>query len=188
GVIGVEYACMFSAVGVRVTLIESRAKLFDFVDDELVESLQFRMRDMGMRLRLGESVSEIALLENCVEATLASNEQVRGDVLPFTVGRHGATANLNLPAAGLAADSRGRLKVNEFFQTEVPHIYAAGDVIGFPSLASTSMEQGRLASCHMFSTPGILDPRLLPYGIYTIPEISMVGHSEEYLTKEKINY
>src|SRR5438445_80201 len=97
GVIGVEYACMMSAVGVKVTLIEGRPRLFEFVDDELAESLQFRMRDMGMRLRLGESVSEIALLENCVEATLASNKKVHGHVLLFTVGRHGATATLNLP-------------------------------------------------------------------------------------------
>src|SRR5205085_10958352 len=182
GVIGVEYACMFSAVGVRVTLIESRAKLFDFVDDELVESLQFRMRDMGMRLRFSESVSEIALLDNCVEATLASNKKVRGDVLLFTVGRHGATANLNLPAAGLAADNRGRLKVNEFFQTEVPHIYAAGDVIGFPALAATSMEQGRLAASHMFRQVTEPVPILFPYGLYTIPEVSMIGQTEQALT------
>jgi NAD(P) transhydrogenase len=188
GVIGVEYACMLSAVGVRVTLVEGRQRLFEFVDDELAESLQFRMRDMGMRLRLGESVSEIALLENCVEATLASNKKVRGDVLLYTVGRHGATANLNLPAAGLSADNRGRLKVNEFFQTDVPTIYAAGDVIGFPALAATSMEQGRLAAEHMFGQITDAALPLFPFGIYTIPEISMVGETEQGLTQKGAPY
>src|SRR3989440_6254979 len=175
GVIGVEYACMMSAVGVKVTLIEGRPRLFEFVDDELAESLQFRMRDMGMRLRMGEQVSEIALVDNCVEATLASNKKVRGDVLLYSIGRHGATANLNLPAAGLAADNRGRLKGNEVFQTDVPHIYAAGDVIGFPALAATSMEQGRLAAEHMFGQLVDAAVPLFPFGIYTIPGISMVG-------------
>ncbi len=188
GVIGVEYACMLSAVGVRVTLIEGRPRLFEFVDDELAESLQFRMRDMGMRLRLGESVSEIALLDTCVEATLASHKKVRGDVLLYAVGRHGATGNLNLPAAGLAADNRGRLKVNEFFQTDVPTIYAAGDVIGFPALAATSMEQGRLAAEHMFGQITDAALPLFPFGIYTIPEISMVGDTEQGLTQKGVPY
>ena len=169
-------------------LIEGRPRLFEFVDDELAESLQFRMRDMGMRLRLGEQVSEIALLDNCVEATLASNKTVRGEVLLYTVGRHGATANLNLPAAGLTADNRGRLKVNEFFQTEVPTIYAAGDVIGFPALAATSMEQGRLAAEHMFGQRIDASPPLFPFGIYTIPEISMVGETEQSLTQKGMPY
>lgn len=188
GVIGVEYACMMSAVGVKVTLIEGRPRLFEFVDDELVESLQFRMRDMGMRLRLGEQVSDIALLDNCVEATLASNKKVRGDVLLYSVGRHGATATLNVSAAGLAADNRGRLKVNEFFQTDVPTIYAAGDVIGFPALAATSMEQGRLAAEHMFGQRSDAQTPLFPFGIYTIPEISMVGETEQSLTQKGIPY
>ncbi|HEV8604972.1 MAG TPA: Si-specific NAD(P)(+) transhydrogenase [Tepidisphaeraceae bacterium] len=188
GVIGVEYACMMSAVGVKVTVVEGRPRLFEFVDDELAESLQFRMRDMGMRLRLGEQVSQIALLDNCVEATLASNKKVRGDVLLYTVGRHGATGNLNLLAAGLLADNRGRLKVNEFFQTDVPHIYAAGDVIGFPALASTSMEQGRLAVEHMFGQRIDAAAPLFPFGIYTIPEISMVGETEQGLTQRGVPY
>jgi len=188
GVIGVEYACMMSAVGVKVTLVEGRPRLFEFVDDELVESLQFRMREMGMRLRLGEQVSEIALLENSVEATLASNKKVRGDVLLYSVGRHGATGTLNLPAAGLTADNRGRLKVNEFFQTDNPHIYAAGDVIGFPALASTSMEQGRLAAEHIFGQRSDPAAPLFPFGIYTIPEISMVGETEQSLTQKGLPY
>ena len=189
GVIGTEYACMLAATGVHVTLVESRPRLLEFVDDELAESLQFRMRDMGIRLRLGESVSKIELTAEHVEATFASNKTTRADTLMYAVGRQGATDKLNLPAAGLSADSRGRLKVNEFYQTEVPHIYAAGDVIGFPALAATSMEQGRMASSHMFHqlTSGA-QQILFPYGIYTIPEMSMVGHTEQALTQQGVPY
>ena len=157
GVIGTEYACMMAAVGVRVTLIESRPRLLEFIDDELAESLQFRMRDMGIRLRLGESVAHIDAVGDGAQATLGSNKVVHADALLYCIGRQGATDRLNLPAAGLTADGRGRLKVNEYYQTEAPHIYAAGDVIGFPALAATSMEQGRLASCHMFRQ--IAEPR-----------------------------
>jgi NAD(P) transhydrogenase len=182
GVIGTEYACMMAAVGVRVTLIESRPRLLEFVDDELTESLQFRMRDMGIRLRLGESVAHIDAVGDGAEATLGSNKVVHADALLYCIGRQGATDRINLSAAGLTADNRGRLKVNEFYQTEVPHIYAAGDVIGFPALAATSMEQGRLASCHMFHEIAEPPQPLFPYGIYTIPEISMVGATEQSLT------
>lgn len=183
GVIGAEYACMLAAVGVKITLVESRPRLLDFVDDELTESLQFRMRDMGIRLRLGESVKSIdaGCAEN-VEATLESNKTLRAQTLLYCIGRQGATANLNLAAAGLSADNRGRLKVNEVYQTAVGHIYAAGDVIGFPALASTSMEQGRVATCHMFQQFAEAPSTLFPYGIYTIPEISMVGQTEQSLT------
>jgi len=184
GVIGTEYACMLAAVGVRVTLVESRPRLLEFVDDEIAESLQFRMRDMGIRLRLGESVAKIALSPDgaAVEASLASNKMIRSETLLYSIGRQGATDRLNLPAAGLVADARGRLKVNEHYQTEIPHVYAAGDVIGFPALAATSMEQGRLASCHMFQHSTEQAKTLFPFGIYTIPEISMVGQSEQELT------
>ena len=189
GVIGSEYACMLAAVGVHVTLVESRPRLLEFVDNELADSLQFRMRDMGMRLRLGESVSKIELVDGHVEATLASNKTLRAHALMYSIGRQGATDKLNLQAAGLNADNRGRLKVNESFQTQVPHIYAAGDVIGFPALASTSMEQGRMASCHMFQQPtGESQAVLFPYGIYTIPEMSMVGQTELSLTEQGVPY
>jgi NAD(P) transhydrogenase len=188
GVIGTEYACMLSAVGVRVTLVESRPRLMEFLDDEIAESLQFRMRDMGIRLRLGESVAQIERVDDHVEATLGSRKKLRADTLLYTIGRQGATEKLNLGAAGLGADNRGRLKVNEWYQTEVPHIYAAGDVIGFPALAATSMEQGRLASCHMFHQLAEPASPLFPYGIYTIPEISMVGQTEQQLTQENIPY
>jgi NAD(P) transhydrogenase len=190
GVIGTEYACMLAAVGVRVTLVESRPRLLEFVDDEIAESLQFRMRDMGIRLRLGESVAKIDMSADgaSVEASLASNKKVRAQALLYTIGRQGATERLNLAAAGLAADGRGRLKVNECYQTDVPHIYAAGDVIGFPALAATSMEQGRLASCHMFGQLAEPANPLFPYGIYTIPEISMVGQTEQALTQAGTPY
>lgn len=188
GVIGTEYACMLAAVGVRVTLIDSRPRLMEFIDEELSEALQFRMRDMGIRLRLGESVAKIELTGDSVDATLASNKTVHSQTLLYAVGRQGATNKLNLPVAGLSADSRGRLKVNEFYQTEVPHIYAAGDVIGFPALAATSMEQGRLAASHMFHQLAEAPSPLFPYGVYTIPEISMVGATEQALTEQRTPY
>jgi NAD(P) transhydrogenase len=192
GVIGVEYACMLAATGVHMTLVESRPRLLEFVDDEIGESLQFRLREMGIRLRLGESVDHIDVIEDGkgghVEATLKSRKKVCADTLLYANGRQGATEGLNLPAAGLTADNRGRLKVNETYQTEVPHIYAAGDVIGFPALAATSMEQGRLAAGHMFHQMTEAVSPLFPYGIYTIPEISMVGQTEQSLTQSNTPY
>ena len=151
GVIGTEYACMMAAVGVRVTLVESRPRLLEFIDDELAESLQFRMRDMGIRLRLGESVAHIEAVGDGARGH-AGKQQGPACRCPAVLHRPAGARPIGStsPAAGLTADNRGRLKVNEYYQTEAPHIYAAGDVIGFPALAATSMEQGRLASCHMF--------------------------------------
>jgi NAD(P) transhydrogenase len=188
GVIGTEYAAMLAAVGVRITLVETRPRLLEFVDDELAENLQFRLRDRGIRLRLGESVAHIDLRDDCVEASMASGKVIRAQKLLYAIGRQGATGALNLLAAGLTADDRGRMKVNEFYQTTVPNIYAAGDVIGFPALAATSMEQGRLASCHMFHQHAESSSTLYPLGIYTIPEISMVGQTEQALTTAKMPY
>jgi len=197
GVIGSEYASMLAAVGVRVTMIESRPRLLEFVDDEVAENLQFRMRDMGVRLKLGESVAEIQLESDHVVAVLGSGKRLATDTLLYAIGRQGATADLNLQAAGLTADNRGRLVVNEYCQTAVPHIYAAGDVIGFPALAATAMEQGRLAAQHIFRADeacrsilggGDSALALFPYGIYTIPEISMVGQTEQALTKQNVPY
>jgi NAD(P) transhydrogenase len=190
GIIGLEYASMFAALGVKITLLDQRPILLDFVDREIVESLCFQLRQLGTVFRLGEKVVSVGFDEerNRVFAKLASGKNVHGQGLLYTIGRQGNGDLLNLEAAGLSAEGRGKLSVNEHFQTSVPHIYAAGDVIGFPALASTSMEQGRLASCHMFGKPGKMPPNLIPYGIYTIPEISMVGQTEEQLTKENINY
>jgi NAD(P) transhydrogenase len=190
GIIGLEYASMFAALGVKVTLLDQRPILLDFVDREIVESLCFQLRQLGTVFRLGEKVVSVGFDEerNRVFAKLASGKNVHGQGLLYTIGRQANGDLLNLEAAGVSAEGRGKLSVNEHFQTTVPHIYAAGDVIGFPALASTSMEQGRLASCHMFGKPGKMPPNLIPYGIYTIPEISMVGQTEEQLTHENINY
>ena len=190
GIIGLEYASMFAALGVKVTLLDQRPVLLDFVDREIVESLCFQLRQLGTVFRLGEQVVSVGFDKerDRVFAKLTSGKNVHGQGLLYTIGRQANGDLLNLEAAGLSAGGRGKLSVNEHFQTSVPHIYAAGDVIGFPALASTSMEQGRLASCHMFGKPGKMPPNLIPYGIYTIPEISMVGHTEEQLTHENINY
>ena len=197
GVIGTEYASMLSALGVRVTLIETRDRLLEFADREIVEALQYQLRQSGTTLRLGEKVVEIKRVPapsgsrttgDVVQATLASGKTLHADCLLYSGGRQGATDKLGLAAAGLAADERGRIKVNETFQTSVPHVYACGDVIGFPALASTSMEQGRLAACHMFGAPMVLEEEMLPYGIYAIPEISMVGATEDALTERAVPY
>lgn len=190
GVIGLEYASMLAALGVKVTLLDQRPTLLDFVDREIMENLQFQLRQLGVVFRLGEKVVSVAYVpeRNRVVASLESGKVVHGGTLLYTVGRQGNSDTLNLAAAGLTTAERGRLKVNEFFQTEVEHIYAAGDVIGFPALASTSMEQGRLASCHMFGKPTCMVANLVPYGIYTIPEISTVGQNEEQLTAAKTPY
>jgi len=190
GIIGLEYASMFAALGVKVTLLDQRPILLDFVDREIVESLCFQLRQLGTVFRLGEKVVSVGLDEarDRVFAKLESGKNVHGQGLLYTIGRQANSDLLNLESAGLSSDGRGKLKVNEHFQTAVPHIYAAGDVIGFPALASTSMEQGRLASCHMFGTPGKMPPNQIPYGIYTIPEISMVGQTEEQLTEHKVPY
>jgi NAD(P) transhydrogenase len=189
GVIGVEYASMFAALGVEVTLIDKRPRLLEFVDAEIAEALSFFMRKLNCTFRLGEEVADVTIEKpHRAVAILKSGKKITSELLLYSVGRTGATADLNLAAAGLAADDRGRLKVNGNYQTDVPHIYAAGDVIGFPSLASTSLEQGRLASCHAFGQACVSMPHLFPFGIYAIPEISMVGKNEEELTKDAVPY
>jgi NAD(P) transhydrogenase len=190
GIIGLEYASMFATLGVKVTLLDQRPILLDFVDREIVESLCFQLRQLGTVFRLGEKVVSVGFdpERDRVFAKLESGKNVHGQGLLYTVGRQANSDVMAIEAAGLKPDGRGKINVNEHFQTEVPHIYAAGDVIGFPALASTSMEQGRLASCHMFGKPGKMPPNLIPYGIYTIPEISMVGHTEEQLTRERTPY
>ncbi|HVZ95038.1 MAG TPA: Si-specific NAD(P)(+) transhydrogenase [Phycisphaerales bacterium] len=198
GVIGTEYASMLQTLGVKVTLIEGRSKLLEFLDSEIVEALQYHLRQGGMTLRLGEKVTKVGLIdppqgavssaEKLVEATLESGKTLRAECLLYCVGRQGNTEELALEKIGLAADDRGRIKVDANFQTEVQGVYAVGDVIGFPALASTSMEQGRLAVSHMFGNKTESLPHLFPYGIYAIPEISMVGWTEDALTKEDIPF
>lgn len=189
GVIGLEYASMLTALGSTVTVIDQRPTILDFLDQEIIEALSYHMRRQGATFRLGETVVGVDQdARGRVLARLDSGKTVAGDTLLYTVGRQGNTDILALEAAGIEADKRGRLPVNGNFQTTVPHIYAAGDVIGFPALASTSMEQGRLAACHMFGLPCVSRPELLPYGVYSVPEISMVGKTEQELTRARIPY
>jgi len=190
GVIGIEYASILSTLGIKLTLIDQRPTFLDHVDKQIIESLSYHLRSRGVVFRLGEKVVSVGLdaERGRVVAQLESGKSVRGEILLYAVGRQPNTDLLDLPAAGLTPGPRGKLEVNASFQTAVPHIYAAGDVIGFPALASTSMEQGRLASCHMFDVPAHSSPETLPYGIYTIPEISMVGPTEEHLTAAKVPY
>ena len=189
GVIGVEYASMFAALGVEVTLVDKRDRLLDFVDAEIAESLSYQMRNMNCTFRLREEVASIAIeAPRRAVATLKSGKHIVAELLLYAAGRIGATASLDLAAAGLEADDRGRILVNERFETKAPHVLAVGDVIGFPSLASTSMEQGRQAVCHAYGITSSSFPDLFPYGIYSIPEISMVGRNEAELTEAGVPY
>lgn len=193
GVIGCEYATIFAALGVRVTLIDKRPRLLEFVDHEIIDELVHQMRRNRVTLRMGEAVREVEVdhdtPDGAVLIRLASGKVVRAEKVLYAIGRTGAVDSLNLDAAGLAADDRGRLKVGPTFQTTVPHVYAVGDVVGFPSLASTSMEQGRQAACHALGTDYAPPPNaVFPYGIYTIPEISVCGQSEEALTAAGVAY
>ena len=192
GVIGCEYACMFATLGVRVTLIDKRERLLPFVDHEISDTLAYQLRQQRVILRLGEEVSSLEVEKTGTDSlaclSLKSGKKITAEAVLYSIGRSGNTEDLNLEAVGLSADDRGRIKVNNSYQTKVPNIYAVGDVIGFPSLASTSMEQGRIAACNAFDHPYISMPEFFPYGIYTIPEISMVGQTEEELTQAGVPY
>jgi len=190
GVIGVEYTCMFAALGVRVTLIEKRPKLLEFADQEIVEALSYHLRDSRVTMRLAEEVESVEELPDCsVVANLESKKRISGGALLYAVGRSGNVDQLNLPAVGIEPDSRGRIPVDKDFRTKVPGIFAVGDVIGFPSLASVSMEQGRIAVARAFGNESLVsNPSYYPYGIYTIPEISFIGKTEEQLTDEDVPY
>jgi NAD(P) transhydrogenase len=189
GVIGCEYASMFAALGTRVTLLDARPTLLSFIDEEVAAALAFHLRENNVTLRLNETVSHVERrADGHVETHLKSGKHFTTEKALYCVGRVGATADLNLAGAGLATDDRGRLVVDEEYRTAVPNIYAVGDVIGFPSLASTSMEQGRLAASQAFGIPAGSVPAHFPYGNYTIPEISMVGATEADLTRDGIPY
>jgi len=188
GVVGLEYASIMATLGIRVTVIDKRDRLLEFVDREIVEALSYQLRARGATFRLGEEVARIRCEDGKAVAALASGKVVVSDAILFSAGRIGATAALNLAAAGLEADARGRIAVDARFRTRVPHIYAVGDVIGFPSLASTSMEQGRLAAADAFGKETHPMPEIFPFGIYSVPEISMVGPTEEELTRAAVPY
>ncbi|MGR3838919.1 MAG: Si-specific NAD(P)(+) transhydrogenase [Cognatishimia sp.] len=189
GVIGVEYATMFSALDVNVTLIEPRDSFLDFIDKGVIAEFTHEIRENGVDLRLGSAIEKVEDCEGYVEVSLENGRHVRAEMLLFAAGRMGATSRLNLEAVGLETDHRGRVNVDrKTYQTSVPHIYAAGDVIGHPSLASTSMQQGRVAACHALETPTLPESPWFPYGIYSVPEISTCGMSEEELQERKIPY
>ena len=189
GVIGVEYTSMFAALGVRVILVEKRPRLLEFADAEMVEALSYHLRDSRVTMRLNEEVKSVEEMpDGTVVANLESKKKISGDALLFAVGRQGNVDELNLAACGIEADERGRIPVDSEFRTRQPNIYAAGDVIGFPSLASVSMEQGRLAAAHALGLPVHSNSAVYPYGIYTIPEISFIGKTEEQLTDEDVPY
>ena len=189
GVIGVEYACMFTTLGVRVIIVEKRPRLLEFADAEVVEALSYHMRDRRATMRLNEEVESVEETpDGKVAANLVSKKRILGDALLYAVGRQGNIDRLDLEAAGVAADDRGRIKVDRDYRTSQPHIFAVGDVIGFPSLASVSMEQGRIAAARAFGLHADSDPAGYPYGIYTIPQISFIGKTEEQLTEEDVPY
>lgn len=188
GVIGVEYASIFAALGTRVTLVEKRPQMLEFCDPEIIESLKFHLRDHAMSFRFGEEVSSVESSGMGTITTLASGKRIAAEVVMYSAGRQGNTTRLNLDLAGLEADARGRLSVDDFYRTAVPHIYAVGDVIGFPALAATSMDQGRLAASHAFDEPAHELHGLQPIGIYTIPEISYCGKTEAELTHESVPF
>jgi NAD(P) transhydrogenase len=189
GVIGVEYTCMFATLGVRVALIEKRPRLLEFADAEMVEALSYSLRDRRVTMRLNEEVESVEELpDKTVVANLKSKKKVNGDALLYAVGRQGNVDELNLAAAGLEADSRGRIKVDAEYRTSQSHIFAVGDVIGFPSLGSVSMEQGRIAAATAAGVKIHSNPAHYPYGIYTIPEISFIGQTEDQLTDAGVPY
>jgi NAD(P) transhydrogenase len=191
GVIGVEYASMFAQLGIAVTIVEKRERPLEFLDREIVDELMYQMRQRNVTFRLGESVASLEVEkvnDRRAVVQLESGKRIVADAVLYSVGRIAATDRLALDAAGLMPGERGKLAVDEAFRTPVPHIFAAGDVLGAPSLAAISAEQGRLAACHAFGAISGSSPKHFPFGIYAIPEISMVGATEKELTDQKIPY
>ncbi|HEX3850954.1 MAG TPA: FAD-dependent oxidoreductase, partial [Polyangiaceae bacterium] len=189
GVIGCEYACMFAALGIGVTLVDARAEILPFLDAEIVARLKSAMIKLGIRMVQGQRWTKILRTEKGVTTTLADGSTIENEQLLFAAGRSGCAADLGLDKVGLAPDSRGYIPVDKEYRTKVPHIFAAGDVIGFPALASVSMEQGRVAMCHAFDfgyKKAVATE--MPYGIYTIPEVSSFGETEETCKEKKIDY
>ena len=182
GVIGIEYASMFAALGTKVTVVERQDRMLEFCDEEVVEALKYHLRDLAVTFRFGETVASVEARTDGAIALLRSGKKIPADTVMYSAGRQGATSELNLEAAGLTADDRGRIPVDDCYRTATAHIYAVGDVIGFPALAATSMEQGRIAAHHAFGEPVHTGKVPQPIGIYSIPEISFVGQTEDQLT------
>jgi NAD(P) transhydrogenase len=188
GVIGMEYASMFAALGSKITVVEQRDTMLDFCDAEVIEALKYRLRDLAVTFRFGETVSAVEQHPRGTLTVLESGKKIAADAVMYSAGRQGLTDELDLDKAGLSADKRGRITVDEHYRTAVPHIYAVGDVIGFPALAATSMEQGRAAAYHASDEPVNAMPHLQPIGIYTIPEISFIGRTEDQLTEDRVPF
>jgi NAD(P) transhydrogenase len=188
GVIGIEYASMFAALGTKVTVVEQRDRMLEFCDVEVVEALKYHLRDLAVTFRFGETVASVQTHPEGAIATLRSGKKILADTVMYSAGRQGVSDNLNLDAAGLGADERGRIKVDKSFRTSVPHIYAVGDIIGFPALAATSMEQGRLAAHHACGEEAAVLDSHPPIGIYSIPEISFIGSTEDELTTANVPF
>ena len=188
GIIGIEYASMFAALGTKVTVVERRERMLEFCDVEVVEALKYHLRDLSVTFRFGETVASVECRPEGAIGDLAQFQPLANAApVPYALKQE-VIAKLNLGAAGLSADERGRIVVDEVFRTEVPHIYAVGDIIGFPALAATSAEQGRLAAHHACGEPVHAMEKLQPIGIYSIPEISYIGQTEEELTKENVPF
>ncbi|SDS83481.1 Si-specific NAD(P)(+) transhydrogenase [Actinopolymorpha singaporensis] len=189
GVIGIEYASMFAALGTKVTVVERRDRMLDFCDLEIVEALKYQLRDLAVTFRFNETVARVDHHDGATLTVLESGKRIPADTVMYSAGRQGVTEALEVGNAGLEADARGRIAVDEHYRTAVPHIYAVGDVIGFPALAATSMEQGRRAAYHALEEPvGTELGELQPIGIYTIPEISYVGRTEDELTEANVPF
>ena len=189
GVVGCEYASIFRGLQIKVNLINTRDRLLAFLDDEIVDALAYHLREQGVLVRHNEEVDRVEADDDGVTLYLKSNKVIRSDVLLWANGRTGNSGNMGLEQLGIESNRRGSIVVNEFYQTAQPHIYAVGDVVGFPSLASAAYDQGRFAATHLAT--GACDFRLIeniPTGIYTIPEISSVGLSERELTAQRVPY
>jgi len=188
GVIGSEYASIFSGLGVLVDLIDTRERLLSFLDKEISDALSYQLRKMNVIIRHNEEFQQLETQDDCVVLHLKSGKRLKADILLWANGRAGNTNDMGLEQLGLSADGRGQLKVNDSYQTSVSHIYAAGDVIGWPSLASAAYDQGRFAAAHLCNSPEWHFVDQVPTGIYTIPEISSLGQTEEELTEAAVPY
>ncbi len=188
GVIGIEYASMFAALGTKVTVVERRDRMLEFCDLEVVEALKYHLRDLAVTFRFGETVAAVERHAAGTITVLESGKKIPAETVMYSAGRQGMTEELQLERAGLGADERGRIRVDEYFRTVVPNIYAVGDVIGFPALAATSMEQGRLAAHHACGEEAHAMDELQPIGIYAIPEISFIGRTEDQLTEARVPF
>jgi NAD(P) transhydrogenase len=188
GVIGIEYASIFAALGCKVTVVERRERMLEFCDEEIVQALQYHLRGLAVTFRFRETVAGVELRNGRALTLLASGKTIPADAVMYSAGRLGATVGLGLEPLGIKVDDRGRIEVDAHYRTSVPNIYAIGDVIGFPALAATSMEQGRLAAYHAFGEPTPTERAAMPIGIYTIPEISYVGKTEAELTDAAVPY